>query len=216
MIHGTKKSIGAVALAMVAFALIGTTPAWAVLLGPGGAVAPTPTVSPAGATLLADTGAVPFTAVDGISFAGTLRSRVYNADPANPFGPAALTFTFLLTNAGPDTLERLVTVDYSGFLTDANFSSSAPPGAIPITVDRSVSGKVVGWDYTGVGGIAAGGASATLVLHTNAPLFKPVVNSIINGSVATAASFGPDIPEPTTLSAIGVAGLALIARRRSR
>ncbi|MBC8107911.1 MAG: PEP-CTERM sorting domain-containing protein [Anaerolineae bacterium] len=188
----------------------------ATLLGPGATVAPGPTATPAGAALIVDSGAQPFTSVDTVSFSGTLRTRVYSADPGNPFGATGLTFTFLLTNNGPDALERLVTINYGGYLTDVGVNLALVPGALPIAVDRSANGKVVGWDYTGGPGIGPGGNSTLLVIHTDATQFVPATNSVINGSVAVVPSFGPlPIPEPASMGLAGIALLGLVARRRS-
>ena len=189
--------------------------ALATLLAPGGTVVPSPTASPTGAALVVDSGAQPFTSVDGSSFSGTLRTRVFSNDPANPFGLTGLTFTYLLTNNGPDALERLVTVNFQGYNTDVAVNNALVPGAIPIAVDRSTNGRVIGWDYTGGPGIGAGGNSALLVVHTNALQHVSVSNSVINGSVATVASFGPvPIPEPAALGLAGLAAFGLIRRRK--
>ena len=84
-----------------------STSAMATPLLPGGAVAPGATASPTGAVLIQDSGLQPFTALDGTSFSGSLRTRVYSNDPGNPSGLNGLTFTFLLANNGPDALNRL-------------------------------------------------------------------------------------------------------------
>jgi len=188
----------------------------ATLLNPGTTVAPGATASPAAAALVVDSGAQPFTSVDGTSFSGTLRTQVYTNDAGNPFGLAGLTFTYLLTNNGPDALERLVTVNFSQWSTDVGVNATLVPGAVPISADRSAGvGKSIGWDYTGSPGIGAGGNSALLVIHTNAPGFLQVQNSVINGSVAVVNSFGPNIfPEPTSLGLVGLAGVGLLRRRK--
>jgi len=203
------------ALLVCAGAMILSSNAMATLLAPGATVAPGATASPAGATLVVDSGLQPFTSVDTTSFSGTLRTRVYNNDAGNPFGPTGLTFTFLLTNNGPDSLERLVTINYTTLLTDVGVNQAAVVGAAPVAVDRSVSGKVIGWDYTGSPGVGPGGNSTLLVVHTNALLFQQVSNSVINGSVASVSSFGPLVPEPATLGLASIAFLGLVARRRS-
>jgi hypothetical protein len=188
--------------------------AMATLLAPGSTVAPSPTASPAGAALVVSSGAQPFASVDGTSFSGTLTTNVYTADAGNPFGLNVLTFTYLLTNAGPDALERLVTVNFQGYGTDVSVNG-AFAGALPTSADRSANGRVVGWDYTGGPGIPGGGSSTLLVIHTDATLHVAVQNSVINGSVAVVNSFGPaPIPEPATLGLAGIATLGLVIRRR--
>ena len=108
-----------------------------------------------------------------------------------------------------------MTIDYATLLTDVGVNAAAVPGATPTSIDRSVDGKTVGWDYTTSPGVTPGGNSVLLVLHTNALQFQNVTNSVINGSFATVASFGPAVPEPATLGLAGVAFLGLVARRRS-
>jgi hypothetical protein len=213
-LRSLNRSISA--LIVCAGVLFLSTNAMATLLAPGGTVAPGATASPGGAALVVDSGAQPFAAVDATSFSGTLRTQVYSNDAGNPFGVNALTFTFLLTNNGPDALERLVTISYTGYNIDVGVNAALVPGAVPLAVDRSANGKVIGWDYTGGPGVGPGGNSTLLVIHTNATQFVPVQNSVINGSVAVVASFGPaPIPEPATLGLAGIAMLGLIARRRS-
>ncbi len=189
--------------------------ALATLLGPSGTVVPSPTGSPTGAALVVDSGAQPFNSVDGSSFSGTLRTQVFTNDVGNPFGLTGLTFTYLLTNNGPDALERLVTVNFQGYQTDVSVNNVLVPGAIPVSVDRSANGRVVGWDYTGGPGIGAGGNSSLLVIHTDALQHVAVQNSVINGSVAVVASFGPiPIPEPAALGLAGLAAFGMIRRRK--
>jgi len=188
--------------------------AMATLLAPGGTVVPSATGSPAGAALVVSSGAQPFSSVDGSSFSGTLRTEVYTNDAGNPFGLSSLTFTYLLTNAGPDALERLVTINFQGYNTDVSVNGVVT-GSVPIAVDRSANGRVVGWDWTGGPGVPGGGNSTLLVIHTNATQHVAVQNSVINGSVATVNSFGPvPIPEPATLGLAGIATLGLVIRRR--
>jgi len=192
-----------------------STNAMAALLAPGTTIPPSPTASPTGATQLGDTGAVAFTSADLTSFSGSLRTRVYNNDPGNPFGATGLTFTYLLTNNGPDALQRLVTINFTGLSTDVGVNPASVAGAPPTSIDRSVDGKTIGWDYTTSPGVTPGGNSVLLVAHTNALQFQNVTNSVINGSFATVASLGPAVPEPATIGLAGVAFLGLVARRRS-
>ncbi|CAN5640782.1 hypothetical protein BH09PLA1_BH09PLA1_09900 [soil metagenome] len=204
-------------LAVIGITLLSDS-AMATLLSPGATVAPGNTQSPNGASLIVDSQPRPFVSVDGTSFSGTLRTRVYTNDPGNPFGANALTFTYLLANNGPDALERLVTLSFRGYQVDVGVNNTPANGGVggelPVSVDRSVTGKVVGWDWSGGSGVVAGGNSTLLVLHTNGIVFEPVTNVIINGSVATVSSFSPYFPEPTSMAVLSVATLGLLARRR--
>ena len=204
-----RNSVAALLVAVLA------NSAMATLLAPGGTVAPGPTGSPAGAALVVDSGPQPFASVDGTSFSGTLRTQVFTNDAGNPFGLNRLTFTYLLTNNGPDALERLVTINFQGYQTDVGTNAVLVPGILPVAADRSANGRVVGWDWTGGPGVGPGGNSTLLVIHTDATQHQAAQNSVINGSVAVVNSFGPvPIPEPATMGLAGLAALGFVARRR--
>src|SRR4051812_15079778 len=66
-------------------------------LPPGQTVTPDDTGSPLGAHLVGFLDQ-PFTASNGTSFSGRLHTSVFNSDPNNTNGPAALTFLYLLDN----------------------------------------------------------------------------------------------------------------------
>jgi hypothetical protein len=201
-------------LIVAAVALI-VAPASAALLPPGGVVVPNATGSPTGATLAATTGNVAFASlVDPSAYSGTLNTSVYRNDPNNSFGANALTFVYQLTNnaTSRDAIERFVANNFAGFQVDAAFNASSGTRT-PSTVDRQANGVSIGFDYTNTQPIAPGTQSTLLVLHTNATLFAPTTDSISNTFPATVASLGPVVPEPTTLGAAAVFGLALVRRR---
>jgi len=86
---------------LVAAGHLTTTSAFAAPLPVGTAVVATAEAKPDGASnLLLSTGPVPFAAP---GYTGFLTSSVYDGDSTNPFGPTALTFTYLLTNNGTST-----------------------------------------------------------------------------------------------------------------
>jgi len=210
-----RRTFSAVAV-LAAVVLVNASSALSALLPPGGSVVPNATASPAGATQLATTGNVAFTAlVDPAAYSGTLNTTVYRNDAANPFGLNGLTFTYLLTNnaTSRDSLERFVANNFTSFQVDVGINGA---GRAPSTVDRQPSGGAVGWDWSSVPPIAPGTSSTLLVMHTNATLFAASTDSILNTFPAVVASLGPVVPEPATLGAVALGGLALVVRRRSK
>ena len=206
----------AVTLSLVLLTLLCSRHSRATLLPPSSTVVPSRTASPTGAALVVDTGTLTFASADGSSFTGTLRTRAYVNDPGNPFGLNTLTFTFLLTNNGPDALERLVTRYFGVFYQiDVGYNDSpsagGTPGVIPTTVDRSAPAfpewaRVIGWNWPSGSTLGAHENSALLVIHTSGVSFEHSVAAVIDGSVATVPSFGLYLPEPT-----GIAGVVLLA-----
>jgi len=186
----------------------------------------------AGAVIQPGTGvALPFV---GLGFSGTLTSTVYRNDSTNPFGPNALTFTYLLTNdaASAHVIHRMTVGSYGTaptiFTTDVSHDPGGAASAIvPTLADRTTS-DVIGFSFASVipgvpgilGHIAPGGSGKLLVVQTDAVSFAPTFASVINGTVATVASWAPltQIPEPSTwiLGSLGVLGLVGIARRVRR
>ena len=174
---------------------------------------------PLGGAVIAGGVPVPFVAA---TFTGTLTSSVILGDTTNPFGAGALTFTYLIKNdaGSPHAIGRLTVDDFSTFLTDVNFQTPAG-GVAPAFFDRSGgAGDVIGFTFFGapVGGgqIPAGGSSALLVVQTNSRVYSPTLASVIDGSVASVASYAP-IPEPSSvvLCGFGLIGLLAICWRRT-
>ena len=148
-----KRRTHALGLLTVVFTV---AQAFATPLPPGGVVVPELTNSPAGAVHVAGMKS-PFVAVDGVSFSGVLASDVWTGDARNPFGAKGLTFTFRLTNDGPDSLQRLTAVHYGPWFTDVAVNTGLDGGAVPVSVDRGLNGVAVGFDYSLGPGIPAGG-----------------------------------------------------------
>jgi hypothetical protein len=175
---------------------------------------------PTGGVVQAGTGvAVPFASPAGPGqFSGTLTTSVISGDPSNALG--GLTFTYRLTNDAVSlaALERMTNLNFTGFLTDVSYQT--PAGVAPTSVDRDASASTIGWNFSalGKGVIPPGSASALLVIQTNAHAFAPIDANVIDGSIGVAASFGPVVPEPASLTLLGISMLSVgaLSQRRKR
>ncbi|HEY2759845.1 MAG TPA: hypothetical protein VGI75_03860, partial [Pirellulales bacterium] len=168
-----------------------------------------------GGILVANTGALPFVSP---TFTGTLQSEAFLNDPANPFGPGNITFTYLITNTnGPDSIDRFTVNGYGvpGLVTDASYQAPTA-GVLPASFDRSVAatlGDVIGVSYVdaplGFGTLLPGSASALVVVHTNSPLFGLSTAAVIDSTTTSVAALAPlaTVPEPSTI-VLGLIGLA--------
>jgi hypothetical protein len=148
-------------------------------------------------------------------------------DPGNVFGAGDLTFLFQVTNNGPSPIGRITVSSFAGSFTDVGVNTGfAPPGFVvnlnlPSTVDRDVSGAIIGFNYPS--GLAGGLTSAILEIQTNATTFRSGFGfiSVINEGAATAGSFGPTpgaVPEPATwaMMLLGFVGLGFAFRHSRR
>lgn len=195
--------------ACVALAVIASlaTQAHGAALVPGSVLIPgAAEPDPVGATLITSTGAVPFV-VPG-SFTGTLTTTVYGPDPSNPLG--GLTFTYLISNdaSSSNSIGRLTVGEFLGFATDGSYQVPvAPPAVAPASIDRNVSGDVVGFNFVPTpvdpltGFLSPGVSGALLVIQTDAPAYAPSIANLIDGGVASVASLGP-VPEPSTIALV--------------
>jgi hypothetical protein len=182
---------------------------------------------PTGGTVLASQSANFISGTIG----GTLVSEVIDQDPSNTLG--GLTFTYKLTNrtTSTDGIARFTVDDFvdpvnGPFQTDVSYQTPAA-GAIPTFADRDIPpGHVIGFTFLegplGNGKIAPGASSALLVVQTDSKAFNRTFASVIDGSIATVASYAPipskNVPEPGSVSLLTLGGisLALAARRRLR
>lgn len=174
-----------------------------------------------------------FTANDPTAFSGVLDSWVLSGDTNNPLH--GLDFVYRLTNAATsaDAIHRIAVNGFSNVLVDAGYlnSGTTPTGGVisggltPTLVDRAIApGDNAGWSFLSgtISGLTfnslnPGEVSRYLVLYTNATSFGNSMASVIDGSVASAATFAP-VPEPETY-ALMLAGLGLmgfVGRRRSK
>ena len=188
-------------------------PAIAAPIGPGGTlfVAQGQAEPFAGSTVLANM-TLPFSTP---FYSGTLTSIVLAGDTTNPYG--GLTFVYIVNNdaTSAHSLGRLTVNGYAGFLTDASWSTLLA-GIDPLFIDRQLNGDSLGFGFSSAMAhslIVPGGASAPLIIQTDAPSWRYSIANVINGAVTQVETFAPAIPTPGAAALAG-AGLLVSTRRR--
>jgi hypothetical protein len=188
----------------------------AVVLAPGNIVlTPGTTALPGGTVLTNETEA--FT---GANFSGTIQLEVVKETGGT------LDFYFQVFNSAlsVNAIERLTTTNYTGFVTDVDWTTNSAIGitssvGVPSTSATRTTADTVGFNFTpipvGSGAIPVGGNSALLFIKTDATQYTSGGVSLIDGSTTMIPAFAP-VPEPSTiaLAGAGLAGLLLLRRRR--
>jgi len=198
----TCSTKGSLTLACLLALMLLAPLAQASVLGNGSSVPPSP-LFPTGTLLVSTTGTIttPTLNVDFTEW-------VY-ADPTNTWCNGCLDFVYQFTNNGPDVNERYSMYNFAGFLIDAG---TDPFGVHdPTTIDRSLNGPVIGFNFPAADEIGVGQTTVKLVIETNALHFTSGFVSAQDGTAGFAMGFSPasTVPEPSSLALLG-SGLAFM------
>jgi len=202
MSHGTGASRPMLRLACLITLALLVPLSHASVLSNGNSVPPSP-LFPTG-TLLAS---IINGTITTPTFTTTYSEWVY-ADPTNTWCSGCLDFVYQFTNNGGDANERYSMYNFAGFSTDVGTNPFG--GHDPTTIDRSLNGPVIGFNYPGSDEISPGQTTPLLVIETDALHFNPGFVSAQDGTAAFAPGFSPAaVPEPSSLALLG-GGLAVV------
>ncbi len=176
--------------------------AQASVLSNGSSVPPSP-LFPTGTILVSITGTIT-TATMSVGYT----EWVYS-DPTNTWCNGCLDFVYQFTNHGPDVNKRYSMYNFAGVLADVG----TDPFGIhdPTTIDRSLNGPVIGFNFPASDEINVGETTVKLVIETNALHYTTGYVSAQDGTAGFGLGYSPAaaVPEPSSLAMLG-GGLTLV------